>query len=74
MAGIIGGVSLGRFIPRLTYEVEASLGHHLIAIGGATEIPPSDPSSAITLDWSVDETHVVGGVTIVPPTNRIDEP
>src|SRR5262249_54855510 len=74
MAGIIDGVSLGRFIPTLTYEVGASLGHHLIAIGGATAIAPSDPSSAITLDWSIDEAHVVGGVTIVPPTKQIDDP
>ena len=76
MAGILGGQSLGRFIPGLIYDVEKNFALQLIALGGAKADDSTEPALVIKVDekTGIDEAQLTGGVLVIPPDSADERP
>ena len=70
--GIIDGVRLGRLLPGLIYELDASVAAHLITIGAAVEAPLAKPEPIVPFDED-DTPPVFGGVTVTRLKDRAAE-
>jgi hypothetical protein len=65
--GVIRGISLGHFLPGLTYDVEESIGAHLIASGAAVQV--EDGGAELLVGSEDDDTSpmLFGGVSVSQP-------
>ena len=70
IAGIVDGVSLSHFVPRLTYDVSDSLGGYLVSTGDADEVPASTPVVESTDDST--DSAIFGGVIVASQFDRVD--
>jgi hypothetical protein len=70
IAGIVDGISLGHFVPGLTYDVSDSLGGYLVSSGDADEVPASTPVVESTDDSS--DSAIFGGVIVASQFDRVD--
>src|SRR5262245_56157617 len=66
-SGIFAGVSLSRFVPGLTYDVDPILASHLISLRLGEAAPSRKPALVLTID-DVDapyyEEQLAGGVKV----------
>jgi len=66
-SGVFAGVSLSRFVPGLTYDVEPILASHLISLRIGEADPSRKPALVLTID-DVDaryyEEQLAGGIRV----------
>ena len=66
-SGIFAGVSLSRFVPGLTYDVDPILASHLISLRVGEAAPSRKPALVLTID-EVDaryyEEQLAGGIKV----------
>ena len=63
IAGVLDGVSLGRFEVGMTYDIDDLVATQLIGLGWAQEAKATEPAIGPS---EVEESHLVGGIQVVP--------
>ena len=67
VAGVLDGQSLGKLTPGLLYELDDALARQLMSMGCAKEEDSQAPALVMrTVDDSLDEARLTGGVRVVP--------
>jgi hypothetical protein len=72
--GIVQGISLAHLVPGLTYDLDATLGGHLVSVGAADAVSSFSPALVIPLDAPEDFTKVLGGVSVTQIAEAADKP
>ena len=71
--GVVQGVSLGKMLPGLTYDLDPTLARYLMSIGAAVAAPSRSPALVIPLaDDDFDK--ALGGISVTHIAEAADKP